>query len=817
MDSIAAIFDPHSRRSFEARLSRRFTKRVGTLLVVLGWLCVTIGIVMLVVLGDSFGWVAIFGPSWLFIATIWQRRQLAELPVDPVKGRIDSILSRDVLSELPDRPTSKDIAHAVARSNSGLFFAIRFGTTGRLLENITDDGQISTDAVWQKACDIHRELETKDMHGGILILALLDLFPPGETVLAQLHISRDDIVRGIYWYEHIADLVQKQTILRRTGGVARDWSFGYIPLLTRFGRNLSEQIAGGSSLTVQLDAHQNAVAQMIDTFVNGGRQNVALVGGQGSGKTTIVQAFASQLLDASSSLPASLKFRQVFVLDASALISAAPGRGELEGLIMRVLGEAYAAKNIIICLDNAEMFFEEGVGSVDLSNVLLPILEAGNLRIILTMDEQRLLSIGQRNPALVNALNRLMIKPATKDETIAVMQDRLIVTEFQRKVTYTYQSLEEVYRLSERYIFDVAQPGRAIKLMESAASYAEQGLVTMNSVDRAIEETTGVKVAVASQSSEREKLLNLESLIHERMVNQSRAVTIVADALRRARAGVRNENRPIGTFLFLGPTGVGKTELSKALADVYFGGESQLIRLDLNEFVRPEDVSRLIADGAQDSTSLTAQIMKQPFSVVLLDEIEKASPAVLTTLLQLLDEGILRDIRGREVSFRDAIVIATSNAGADRIREYIERGYQLEQFEEQVTNELISSGQFRPEFLNRFDEIAIFRPFTKDELVQVVNLIIAGVNKTLAPQKISVNVNEDAKRLLVERGYDPRLGARPMRRVVQKSVENTVAKKMLSGELTAGGAIEITYEQVFQSLGDGLQQQGSIGSGPTGE
>ena len=285
------------------------------------------------------------------------------------------------------------------------------------------------------------------------------------------------------------------------------------------------------------------------------------------------------------------------------------------------------------------------------------------------------------------------------------------------------------------------------------------------------------------------------------MINQTRAVQVVSDALRRARVGVRNENRPIGTFLFLGPTGVGKTELAKALADVYFGGENRIVRLDLNEFVRPEDVSRLLADGARDSMSLTAQIMKQPFSVVLLDEIEKAHPQVLTTLLQLLDEGILRDEKNREVSFRDAIIIATSNAGADRIREYIERGYKLEQFEEQFTSELINTNQFRPEFLNRFDEIVIFRPLNKPELLQVVDLILTGINKNMAAQKLSVNVEQDAKLYLVDAGYDPRLGARPMRRIIQRAVENTVAKRMLSGEAVPGQAMTITLAQVQQALG----------------
>ena len=339
-------------------------------------------------------------------------------------------------------------------------------------------------------------------------------------------------------------------------------------------------------------------------------------------------------------------------------------------------------------------------------------------------------------------------------------------------------------------------PARAFKLVESAASFAQNKLVTAESVQQAIEETLGVKVGVATGQDERERLLNLEDLIHKRMINQSRAVGVVSDALRRARAGVRSQERPIGTFLFLGPTGVGKTELSKALAEVYFSGESNMIRLDLNEFVQPNDVSRLIADGADDPNSLTAQIMKQPFSVVLLDEIEKAHPQVLTTLLQLLDEGILRDIKNREVSFRDAIVIATSNAGADRIREYIERGYQLEQFENQITNELISSGDFKPEFLNRFDEIVVFRPLTKPELLQIIDLMIAGINKTLAPQKVSVEVTQDAREFLVERGYDPRLGARPMRRMVQRTVENTVAKRMLSGMVPAGEVVQLSLTDV---------------------
>ena len=344
-------------------------------------------------------------------------------------------------------------------------------------------------------------------------------------------------------------------------------------------------------------------------------------------------------------------------------------------------------------------------------------------------------------------------------------------------------------------------PGRALKLLEASAGYGENNLITMNSVQQAIEQTLNIKVSTASTQDDRQKLLQLEDHIHQRMIGQVRAVAVVSDALRRARAGVRNDKRPIGTFLFLGPTGVGKTELAKALADVYFGGEDRMIRLDMNEYVRNDDVARLIADGADDPASLTAQAMKQPFSVVLLDEIEKAHPNVLTTLLQLLDEGILRDIKNREVSFRDAIIIATSNAGADRIREYVDRGYNVGQFEKQFVDELISSNQFKPEFLNRFDEIVTFEPLGKPELLKVIDLMIASVNKTLALQKVSVDVTQAAKNRLVEEGYDPRLGARPMRRIVQRCVENTVAKAMLSGSLTAGQSLSITEQHIDVVVG----------------
>lgn len=813
MGAVANLgFDYGAGRAAEARFGLLIRGVVAKLLPWLALLLVLFGAALMVFAGQPVGWALIGIAAIPLMIYLYYSRHIVRLPAGTDQD-VTSLLEGEVLSRLPARPTPADVATAVGQTNGGYFMAARFGLTPSLLTSIASVDEATISDFWQLADQIRQKNNLTMLTSPVLVAALVRSFPNHDALIAQIHLDDEDLDRGIQWHYHLMDLVAQYDKPMRTGGIARDWSFGWIPLLDKFGQNISEQVGRGRRLlTVDVASHIEAINQLVDTFGTAGRQNAVLVGMAGTGKTTIIHAFAARLLDAAAALPASLKYRQVFILDSAALIAAAPGRGELEGLVMRVLNEAYSAKNIIVCLDNAQLFFEEGVGSVDLSNMLQPILEAGNLRVILSMDEQRYLEIGARNPGLINALNRINVAEASEDESMIIMQEQIITTEVQRHVTYMYQALKEAFRLSQRYVHDLGQPGRAVKLLESAAGFSESGLVTMNSVQQAIEKTLDIKVSVASETEDREKLLNMEQYIHQRMVNQTRAVSVVSDALRRARAGVRNQNRPIGTFLFLGPTGVGKTELSKALADVYFGGEERMIRVDLNEFVRPEDVVRLIADGAQDPSSLTAQVMKQPFSVVLLDEIEKAAPEVLTTLLQLLDEGILRDAKNREISFRDAIVIATSNAGADRIREYIERGYDVEQFEHQFIDELISSGQFRPEFLNRFDEIVVFRPFKKEELLQVLDLILAGVNNTLQPQKISVVVEDAAKQVLVDKGYDPRLGARPMRRVVQRAVENTVAKQMLAGAVTPGDTITITYEQVAPIFDVNAQAQSIIDS-----
>ncbi len=795
---MSSLYDWSSQRSRLARYGHAIRpwmlliKIVSAVFIVLGLFSLVVGL--------SIGWLILGLAALPAMIAQWYAYELASLPKDKRTDSVDAIMDTELLALLSQNPSPKELALRLNETNGGMFFEVRFGLGGSFFKEVASENSADTAPLFEEALRIAAEADGR-ISPGVIILAMIRQLPMKQTVFGHLQLSEEDLLAGITWYHRLFDQVHSGTKhTKRPGGIGRDWSFGWIPMLSRFGVSLAH---GGTASRNEVRTPQ--VQQIIGSLSSGGG-TIGIIGRDGSGKTEIVRELANTLMRPDTSVPRGMWYKQVFMLDASRILSAGSERGAVEQIVAAILGEAYAAKNIIVCFDNAELFFQDGVGSVDISNLLTPIVEAGKLPIIMTIDEQNFLRISKQSPALATAMTRVVMQPTDEADTIRVLEDHIPYIEAKRKVTFMYQALKDAYRLSQRYVYDVSMPGQAIRLLEQAAEHAENAsLVSSRSVAQAVEHMTGVKTGAAAGDDEREMLLGLEARIHERMIGQTRAVGVVADALRRARSGVRNQNRPVGTFLFLGPTGVGKTELAKSLAEVYFGGEQNIIRLDMNEFVSPDDVSRLIADGADDAGSLAAQVMKQPFSVVLLDELEKAHSSVLTTLLQLLDEGVLRDVRGREVSFKDAVVIATSNAGSARIQEYIQRGYSLQQFEETFINELISSHIFHPEFLNRFDEMVVFSPLTKPELLQVVDLILKGVNKNLAEQQITINVSAEAKEYLVEKGYDPRLGARPMRRVVQRAVESTVAKLLLSNAVNPGSVIELTKEQVEAVLGP--QQQ----------
>lgn len=794
-----------SNRAIKARFARYLDPKLLRQSIALGVFVLLVAWVWLLIFQSNATAHLLLIPAGVLTTLLcWYYGELDTLgPLKAVNdtGDISDILSRRLLARIPQDPSPKDLAGIIVKEPGGRFFASRFAIGKDFLQTLSADDAGSTALVWSKSIELASMSNSKEIDSGMVAAALILSIPSAQEKLAMLQLDEQDVISGASWFAHIRRMIERADEKSHYGGIGRDLSFGWAPLLNHVGLNITASIQRGGYLRRPVDSRQEVISQMYRLLSQQGRRNVALVGEPGVGKTTLVYSFAQRLLTSPEGVPESLQYQQVITLDAANLIANAKGKGQLEELLIHIFNEAIHAKNVTLFLDEAQLFLREGTGSVDLSNLLLPVVQGGALRLVISLNEQEWLRLSQENPGLAQMLNRVVVRPLDQEETIQVVEDETILLESRNGLVFMRQAIDEAYKLAERFIHEQAFPGKAIKLLESAANFPEEKyFITAKSVRRAVEGSFDVKVQNADSASEKDTLLNLEGKIHERMINQTRAVKLVSDALRRARTGVRNENKPIGTFLFLGPTGVGKTELSKALADVYFGGEDRLVRVDLNEFSHADDTNRLLAIGATDPYSLCAQIAKQPFSVVLLDEIEKAHPNVLNLLLQMLDEGILRDSANKPISFRDAIIIATSNAGAERIRQHIEAGEKLEQFEDQFVDELINANVFRPEFLNRFDEIVLFRPLNKAELVQLVDLLIARLNRTLAERKVTVELTQRAKELLAERGYDPRLGARPLRRVVQRAVENVVAQKLLANQVSPGQKLQLDAPELHAAL-----------------
>lgn len=719
----------------------------------------------------------------LFMIAVWYKRHLSNL--QPTGSDITNRLTSEALGLLP-KPAG--LSPQTIWKSYGDHWQSRFFTNRLLLHADSISQLLSPQEV-----DSHAALQKADeLSGGgqsaidirHIVAALLLTSESVMSLCQRLKLRPEDILSTLAWISRAHQ--QMQTERPYYGGIGRDWASGFTPKLNVFGSNLSRSIQrqgvhfGTLVQSPGVQSLRGALAQKAPL--------IGLIGDTGAGKTSHVYALAQSLL--AEAHDPKLRHKQIVGLDATSIISHAQQPGELERIVALLLNEASHAGNIILFLDNASLFFAEGHGSFDATKLLQPLAESGSLQVILAMTPQDQQGLRSSNPDFASNITPVVLQEPDTATTIQILQDVALGFEQKHQAFITYQAIQETAPLSDRYIQDLAQPGRAIRLLEQSLAYPEQSLITEHSIKQSIEATQGVKLSSAS-AEESSKLLNLEDELHKRMINQTRAVSVVSSALRRARAGVTNPDRPMGSFLFLGPTGVGKTELAKALSATCFGSQDAIIRLDMSEYQNESDVNRLLSDGSGTHTSLLMSIRQQPYSVVLLDEIEKAHPNILNLLLQLLDEGQLTDAAGKKAFFRDAIIIATSNAGSASIRQHIEAGEQLETFEKTFTDELITSQQFKPELLNRFDEIVLFRPLAHDELAQVVGLMVQDVNKTLGHQNISVQLSPEAVTKIVQLGYDPRLGARPMRRVVQRTIEDTVAKAILRKELNPGDSVTL--------------------------
>ncbi|HEY1835687.1 MAG TPA: AAA family ATPase [Candidatus Saccharimonadales bacterium] len=781
-----ATLNLQSLRAHKARLGRRLGKHFYA--VYMGgavlWAAVAISLYFLGTTETTkqVAYIVGFVSLVWFMLAQWDRHDLAELPVDGQS--LDGRLSGEILGRLKSTQslTPQTVWQALSKHWQMIFFCNHLLMPPDGIKELLSTNEVDMAVVWSEAMRLADANGSKAIEPGYVVAGLLLTSPNVQATLTRMKLTGADVEAVTAWFGRaLADMNREKPYF---GGIGRDWANGFTPQLNRFGRNISLSVESGGGSHFGWLTSSPGVTAIKGAFAQGAT-TIALIGPAGVGKTSHIYALALALLQDGAGSDPSLAHRQIIGLNPSLILSSAREPGELEHIIMNLLGETVHAGNIVLFLDDAQLFFSTGPGSFDVTQILLPVLQNRAVQLILAMTPNDFQRLKVNNSAFAGLLTPVVLQEPSEHDVMRVLEDTALGLEGRSGMLVTYDAIREAYRLSGRYDQDTAYPGKAIQLLEQSLPHANNKIVTAQSVQQAIEQTHGVKVGTAAPV-EADELLHLEAKIHERMINQSRAVSVVSAALRRARAGVANPKRPIGSFLFLGPTGVGKTELAKSIAATYFKDETNMIRLDMSEYQQPEDVQRLLSAGANESKSLILAVREQPFSVVLLDEIEKAHPNILNLLLQLLDEGRLTDTGGRTASFKDCIIIATSNAGADTIRQHIERGERLEAFESQFTDQLINSGQFKPELLNRFDEIVLFRPLKPEELVQVVNLMMTEINKTLANQNISVELTPAATVQIVKAGYDPRLGARPMRRMLQRTVEDSIADKILRNEANPG-------------------------------
>lgn len=657
-------------------------------------------------------------------------------------------------------------------------------------------GKLTVDQLYSLSGSLMQQVGSQFINGGtILVAGLLEVEREQPGWLGTFEISEQDLIFGLNWLEHIERDRLERRARESFGGIGRDFAAGYTNYLDQFATNLSDEIEAGHR-SFSAYGREELLDQFVQLLNQPARTNVALIGATGSGKTTLVYRFAEKIL---TGMPAGkLTYRKMMSVSATAITSA--GKNEsVEAIFTKMMNDAVRAKNVILYFEDASLFFENKPGAIDATRILQPIVEKTHLPMIFGFTDEEWTRFAQINGQLVGMLNKLQLPEVTDELCFQILQDVAFDFENQHQLVITYRALKQAIQLSNRFLGEKAQPGRSIDLLMSSLNYAVDGRVTEQSVNLAVESRTGVKTGVVEQgSSEAQTLLKLEDLIHERMINQNTAVKAVSSALRRARTGVRDPKRPVGSFLFLGPTGVGKTELARSLAAVYFSDEQNMIRLDMSEYQSPSDINRLLGAAAETSagSAFLEQVRMKPASVVLLDEIEKAHPDFLNLLLQMLDEGRLTDTAGKAVSFKEAIIIATSNAGAEQIRQWVSDGVDLETKHDALIDLIIGQKLFKPELLNRFDDITMFRPLKPEELQQVVAIQLQSLNKQLASRHIMVVMAPEALAFMVDKGNDPRMGARPMRRALQRFVEDVIAQRMLAGQIKSGETITITRQDL---------------------
>lgn len=577
--------------------------------------------------------------------------------------------------------------------------------------------------------------------------------------------------------------------------------------LSKYATNFNQWLADQTDR--QVIGRKYEIDDIIRVLCRKEKSNAILLGFPGVGKSKVIEGFVRRLL--ADDVPEHLLGKEVFKLNLGGLIAGTKYRGEFEERFKAVLDEVLAAKGkIILYIEDIHQIVTAGrtEGSLDAGNLLKPLLAQGQINIIGTTTFAAYRESFELDQALEGRFQRIRIEEPDQDKALTILQGLRENYQDFHGVRLTDEALQAAISLSIRYLSDRYLPDKALDLIDEACAVkkiqlgqaqTEQPDVSREDIASIVERITGIKVQ-GIMDNEREHLLKLDKLLRQRIVGQDQAVQKVSEAILRSRAGIQNPKRPIGSFLFLGPTGVGKTALAKALAERLFGNELEMVRLDMSEYMEKHAVARLVGPppgyvGFEEGGQLTEAVRRRLYSIVLLDEIEKAHPDVFNTLLQVLDEGRLTDSKGHTIDFKNTILIMTSNIGSQQILESLKSKQGLT---EETRDEVLSLLQhsFRPEFLNRIDETVIFNPLRAEDMVNIVKIMVRQLQERLKQQKIQLHLSEEVYAFLAQKGYQPEFGARPIQRSIMRYLETPLARYLVKNK-------ETTEMTVHVSLKDG--------------
>jgi ATP-dependent Clp protease ATP-binding subunit ClpC len=616
-----------------------------------------------------------------------------------------------------------------------------------------------------------------------------------QGILPETYLGALSWVGRVYEEKKRTERWWSRENLSKVKGLGVDFSYGIAYELRKYLRTLEE--SGVLTNLAEDKEFERAEVEKVETaFARARGANALLVGDTDVGLMDVILRLERDIEDGNSLV--SIHGKKIVVFDTEAFTATHDSREAFEAAFLRMFFEAAKAGNLIVVFQNLPQFLTdvEQLG-VDAGSLMERFLSSPELHVIATAPSSQYHESIESRAKLLSLFSVIHVETPDLSSSVRVLEDVALTYERPQEPRFTYPALLAIAESADRYIVEGVMPDKAVDLLvELVPVVNERGifLITKDVVIDYVSQKTGIPAGPVREE-ERNTLMNLESVLHERVIGQENAIGMIANAMRRARSGIQAKNRPMGTFLFLGPTGVGKTETAKALAFVFFGDEAKMLRLDMSEFSDGTSLARLLGEG-QTPGVLSNLLREHPYGVLLLDEFEKSSPDVRNLFLQVLDEGVFTDARGQKVNARNSIIIATSNAGSQLIFDIAGQNGNLGEHKEEIVEAVIKEGVYTPELLNRFDGVILFDPLSLDNQRQIASLMLKGLTERVKAKGYNLAFDDSLLTYLVEKGYDPQFGARPMRRLIQDAIEEKIAEKIIAGGLKQGDTIGFTARDV---------------------